>query len=282
MSFDNIRSWAKINLSLNIIKRLNNNYHQIESLVTFAELFDEIKIKLTEKKKHKISFKGKFCKGIKNNNTIIKLLNLLENEKIIKNQKFEIEVKKNIPQKAGLGGGSMNAASILKYMIDKKIINISKKKTEELANTIGSDVVLGLKKKNSILFKDGKIGRFNNKVNFYILMAKPQMGCSTKLIYNNVKKYSKSLYLNKSKLFFAEENLIKSGNGLEEVVFKKYPEIKILKYFLDSLPNVFFVRMTGSGSAIMAYFKSKKAVNNASKIFRKKYKSYWYIISKTI
>ena len=120
MSFDKINSWAKINLSLNVVKRLRNKYHKIESLITFVEIFDEIKIRFLKGKKNKIYFTGKFAKGIGKNNTISKLLNLLEKKKIIKNLKFEIVIKKNIPQKSGMGGGSMNASSILKYFIKKK------------------------------------------------------------------------------------------------------------------------------------------------------------------
>jgi len=282
MSFDKINSWAKINLSLNVVKRFRSKYHKIESLITFVEIFDEIKIRFLKGKKNKIYFTGKFAKGIGKNNTISKLLNLLEKKKIIKNRKFEIVIKKNIPQKSGMGGGSMNASSILKYFIKKKIINISSKKIQELAYKVGSDVVLGLEKKNSILFKNGKVGRVDNKINFHVLIVKPNIGCSTKSIYAGVKKYSKSRYINKNKLFFKTSNLIQSNNDLENVVFNKYPKIKKLKYFLSNLPYITFTRMTGSGSAIVAYFKSKKAANNASRIFRRKYKNYWYIISKTI
>ena len=78
MSFSKLKSWAKINLSLNVIKRLPTDYHKIESLITFVQLSDEIKIKTIDKVNHKISFSGKFSKGISKNNTIIKLLNLLE------------------------------------------------------------------------------------------------------------------------------------------------------------------------------------------------------------
>ena len=130
MKFKKLRSWAKINLSLNVIKRLPNNYHNIESLITFVQSFDEIKIKIIDKAKHKISFSGKFSKGIGKNNTIIELLNLLEKNKLIKNKKFEIKVTKNIPQKSGMGGGSMNAACILKYLMKKKIVNIPEKKSK--------------------------------------------------------------------------------------------------------------------------------------------------------
>ena len=78
MSFDKINSWAKINLSLNVVKRFRSKYHKIESLITFVEIFDEIKIRFLKGKKNKIYFTGKFAKGIGKNNTISKLLNLLE------------------------------------------------------------------------------------------------------------------------------------------------------------------------------------------------------------
>ena len=281
MSFIKLKSWAKINLSLNLIKRLSNNYHSIESLITFVQIFDEIKIKTLNKKEHKISFSGKFSKGIGKRNTVYKLLKLLEKKKII-NKKFEINIKKNIPQKSGMGGGSMNAASILSYFMKKRILNISNKKAKDLAYKVGSDVVLGLEKKNSILFKNKKIGRLNKKIDFHVLIVMANEGCSTKYIFSKVKKYSKPLYFNINKRFFETNYLVQSNNDLENVVFKKYSKIKNLKYFLSSLPNIVFTRMTGSGSALVAYFKSKKAANNAARIFRRKYKNYWYIVSKTI
>ena len=281
MSFIKLKSWAKINLSLNLIKRLSNNYHSIESLITFVQIFDEIKIKTLNKKEHKISFSGKFSKGIGKRNTVYKLLKLLEKKKII-NKKFEINIKKNIPQKSGMGGGSMNAASILSYFMKKRILNISNKKAKDLAYKVGSDVILGLEKKNSILFKNKKIGRLNKKIDFHVLIVMANEGCSTKYIFSKVKKYSKPLYFNINKRFFDTNYLVQSNNDLENVVFKKYSKIKNLKYFLSNLPNIVFTRMTGSGSAIVAYFKSKKAANNAARIFRRKYKNYWYIVSKTI
>ena len=282
MSFKKLKSWAKVNLSLNVIRRLPSNYHKIESLITFVQFSDEIKIKSIDAAKHKISFLGKFSKGIGTKNTVIKLLNLLEKKKLIKNKKFEIKVTKNIPQKSGMGGGSMNAACILKYLIKKKIVNISAKKANEIAYEVGADVVLGLEKKNSILLKNGKTVRLNNKLNFYVLIAMPKFGCSTKNIFSRVMKFSKPVYFKGNKAFFKINNLVQSKNDLENIVFKKYSKIKSLKHFLSSLPNAAFARMTGSGSAVVAYFKSKKTANNAAKIFKSNYKSYWYIVSKTI
>ena len=63
-------------------------------------------------------------KNISKINTISKLLKILDNKKLLNNKKFKIKVIKNIPQKAGMGGGSMNAASLLNFFIEKKIIKL--------------------------------------------------------------------------------------------------------------------------------------------------------------
>ena len=282
MNLKKLNSHAKINLSLNVIQRLPNKYHKIESLITFIKFSDEIKIKLTNNIKHKIYFFGNFSKGIGRNNTVTRLLNLLEKKNLIKSKKFEIRIKKNIPQKSGMGGGSMNAACILKYLMKKKFINISSKKAKEIAYEIGSDVALGLNKKNSILFKNGKIIQVEKKLNFNVLVVMPNFGCSTKRIFSEVKKFSKSIYSNTNKSYFSINNLLKSNNDLERVVLKKYSKTKKLKHFLSKLPKVIFVRMTGSGSAFVAYFKFKNSAKNAAKIFENKYKGYWFTVSKTI
>ena len=72
------------------------------------------------------------------------------------------------------------------------------------------------------------------------------------------------------------------NNDLEVVAFRKYSKLKSIKLFLSSLSNVLFVRMTGSGSSIVAYFHSNKACRVALKQFKSKFNSYWCITSKTI
>ena len=147
MKFQKIYSYAKINLSLNIIKRIRKNFHKIESLVTFAKLYDEILIKPINLDRNKIIFTGKFSKQIGKNNSIFNTLKILEKKNLLKGKKFEIRIKKNIPQRSGMGGGSMNAASVINYLIKKKKMKISKLKLLEVCKSIGSDVVLGLEKK---------------------------------------------------------------------------------------------------------------------------------------
>ena len=113
-----VKSFAKINLALNVVGK-SNKLHKVESLVAFIDLHDLIYINQIQSTNHKIVFIGKFSKNISSNNTVSKLLKILDEKKFIK-QKFNIKIIKNIPQKAGLGGGSMNAANILNFLIKKK------------------------------------------------------------------------------------------------------------------------------------------------------------------
>ena len=184
-----IKSYAKINLALNVIGK-TSLLHKIESIVAFVSLYDEISIKSVESNNHKISFFGDFSNGITKNNTLSKLIKVLEKKKLLKILKFQIKVKKNIPSKAGLGGGSMNAASVLNYFVNKKIIKVNKKELIKICKLIGSDVILGLYSTNTILYSNNQIKRFKNSKKIYALIVKPNFGCSTSQIYSKIRNYN--------------------------------------------------------------------------------------------
>lgn len=281
MSYDKIKSYAKINLALNITGK-TNSLHKIESIISFVSLHDEILIKRINSNKHIISFKGKFSKRIGKNNSISKLLDLLEKKKIIKGKKFHIKINKKIPIKAGLGGGSMNAASILKYFLKRKIVKISKKETIQITKAIGSDVILGLNSTYSVLTSRNKINNFKNSKLIHLLIVKPNFGCSTKEIYSKVKRFDRSQFNRPNKKMFTFDYLKIMKNSLEPIALAKYPKLKSVKVFLENLSGPIFVRMTGSGSALVAYFQSKKKRDDVKKQFYKKYKNYWCAAAKTI
>ena len=280
MNFNEIKSFAKINLALNVTGK-TSKLHKIESLVAFIDLHDLILIKKINSKNHQIIFSGKFSKNISPINTVSRLFGILDEKKLIRH-KFLVKIKKNIPQKAGLGGGSMNAASILKFLIEKKIVKISIKKIQNIARDIGSDVILGMSNTNTILTSKNEIRTFKNCRKLFTLIVKPNFGCSTKYIYSKVRKFDKAKFLNPKKKMFNIESLKKKKNSLEKIVLNKYPKLKKIKKYLERLEDPIFVRMTGSGSALVSYYYSKKQCNEARKKFKKDYKKYWCISSKTI
>ena len=213
-------------------------------------------------------------------NTVSKLLNLIDKKKLLKD-KFQIVIKKNIPPKAGLGGGSMNASSILNFLSKKRFIKLSKKEIINISDLIGSDVKLGIHSRNLILRSNNTIKTFPKK-RIFVLIVKPNFGCSTKKIYSKVKKFSKVKFNKSKKRMFNFDYLKKYKNDLELIAFNRYPKLKILKNFLEKISDIEFVRMTGSGSAIVAYFNSDKKCDEIAKKVNKKFKNCWCKISKTI
>ena len=277
-----INSYCKINISLRVIKKLKNGLHKINTFITFARIFDQIYLKEIKDTKDKISFYGKFKNKIsKSNNTISRILDLLRKNNFIKKIYFEIKVKKNIPTKSGLGGGSMNAASLLTFLVKKYNLRIKQKDLFKLAAKVGSDVIVGLKFQNAF-FNSGSntIKRYKNKLNLFVLLVKPDINCSTKLIYSKNRQFSKQ-YKNKDISKFGNF-FEKDVNDLEKVAFKIYPKIKRLKDYLNIQKKCIFSRMTGSGSVCVAYFKDYKAARKAEINLKNKFPNYWCKLSKAM
>ncbi len=282
MSYSKIRSYAKINLALNVVGK-SKFLHKIESIVGFINLYDEIWIRKIDNKNHQIKFIGQFSSNIKSNNTISLLLKNIDKKKLLKD-KFQIIVKKNIPVESGLGGGSMNASSIINFLFKKKLIVVKKKEILKISKAVGSDVVLGLysNSKSLLLKSNGIIENLPSKIKFYVLIVKPHFGCSTKKIYSKIQKFSKPQFYSSTKNILRKEFLKKLNNDLEEIAINDYPKMRILKSFLENLPDIEFVRMTGSGSAIIAYFTSVRKCKDAEKKVKKQFRNYWCKTSKTI
>ena len=188
----NIKSFCKINLSLRVLKKLPNGYHDNNSLITFCDLCDVISINKIKGLKDIITFSGKFKGGINyNSNTAVKVLNLLRKNNFLLNQSFKINIQKNIPHGSGLGGASSNAAVLLNYFNKRMNLKISKKKLMKLAEQIGFDVPISLEKRNTFLTgRKGKIIRLNERFRFNILIVYPNLICSTKKIYRKNRKKS--------------------------------------------------------------------------------------------
>ena len=281
MKTNELKSFAKINLALHVTGKLKK-LHKIESIVKFIELHDLISIKKINSDKHKVSFNGNFSKNIKKDNTVNKLFKILEKNKILNNQKFQVKIKKNIPQEAGLGGGSMNAATILNYLIKKNFIKIAQKQILQITKLIGSDVILGINPSSLILSSNGVVKQFLKTPEFNILLVRPNFGCSTKKIYSAVRKFRKPLLNNPKKNMMNLKYLLKYENDLEIIAFSKHQKLKIIKSFLEDLNQPLFVRMTGSGSVIVAYYQKKQDCKLAKVRFKRKFKNYWCNTSKTI
>ena len=214
-----IKSYSKVNLSLRILAKLKKSgMHSIETNSVLVNLFDEIS--LSRNKKNVTFFKGKFKSKIsKNNNSVINSLKLLKNLNIIKNS-YKIVIKKNIPVFAGLGGGTANSVSVIKYFMKNKI---NERNIRIFEKVIGSDFRLFLYK-SSFQKKIAKVSKSRNKINYPFLIIYPNLICKTKNIYKlnkTLSSSSRNLYYKKySKKNFIEK-IKKDRNDLQSIVEKK-------------------------------------------------------------
>lgn len=274
-----IKSYSKINLTLKVLNKFKSGMHNIETNSVLINLFDEINIQ--KNKKDIIVFKGKFKNKINSKkNTVIDTLRLLKNLKIIKDS-YKVIVKKNIPVYAGLGGGTSNSVSIIKYFLrnkfNEKLIRIFEQK-------IGSDFRLFL---NSYSFQKtiGKVFKTKNNIHSPILIMFPNINCKTKKVYKMVKNFSppsKHNYIKKTNETKFIENIRKDQNDLQKLVEKKYLTISRLIKVIKKQKDCIFSRMTGSGSACYGVFKSKKSAKFAMNKLKRKHPKYWCVVTKTI
>ncbi len=280
-----LKSPAKINLSLKIGKKINHQYHDIQSIIFLINLYDQITIKKITGDKDVLKFTGKFKKNIKlKNNSVSKAMYFLRKKNIISNSlNYEIKIKKNIPVFSGLGGGSSNAATIIKYFYKKyKIIDND---INYFAKYLGSDFKLFFKSNKIIQENFFKIKNFKFKQNYYLLIVYPFKKSSTKDVYSKFRKYEKierlKIFNMISKLKMIDK-LKSETNSLESIIISKFPVIKKVLKELSLLKKCQFSRITGTGSACFGLFLNKKDALLGLKLIKKRFPKFWCVLSRTI
>ena len=165
-----LKSYSKINLTLSVNKKLKSGLHEIQSYFCLINLSDKIKISKINKEKDQIFFKGPFAKSIKrSDNSILNLLKFLRKLKLISHF-YSINVIKNIPVFGGLGGGTSNAAFVLKSILKKKI---NKNLFNKLEKLTGSDLRLFFYRQGFLNnLKTIQISKKKTKIDFFTFPSK--------------------------------------------------------------------------------------------------------------
>ena len=276
-----IKSYSKINLTLKVNYKSRNGLHEIQTLYSWINLNDQININESKKNRDRIIFKGPFAKLVKKrNNTVLQLLKKLRELKLISNY-YSIAITKNIPVFSGLGGGTGNAAFILKFLLKSKINNDVLSKLEKV---IGTDLKLFFNRQGYL--KNLKtIVEIKKKHKFFFVLIQPKIKCSTKEIYSGVKNFSAKENFNKkmikSKNIFLDY-LRKSRNDLQFIVERKYPSINKLLQDINSEKGCYFSRLTGSGSVCYGLFRDQVFAKKALNKLKNKYPKFWFSLAKTV
>ncbi len=240
---------AKINLSLRILGRRNDGFHEIETLIAPISLCDQIEIDKTDCEKG-IEFS---CDDLSlptgDENLIVRgAKSFFAATKIT--PAISIELKKKIPHGAGLGGGSSDAASTLLALNDLFEAKLPRETLAEIAESIGSDIPFFIFQSAALCKGRGElVTPVKLKEELSILLLKPEFGVSTASAYHRWRDSQEIPGVSYAAQQFAKQSFM---NDLERPVFEKFVFLAQLKMWLLEQPEVGAALMSGSGSTMFA------------------------------
>jgi 4-diphosphocytidyl-2-C-methyl-D-erythritol kinase len=262
-----LESPAKVNLRLEILKRREDGYHELRTLLQKISLHDTLHFSL--KKEKGVSINTDHPKlPIGKDNLVYKAAQSMLKESDYKGGVC-IEIEKRIPLGAGLGGGSSNAATTLKAMNQLLKSNLSKKELMEMGLEIGADVPFFFLEGAAIGLGIGEqLKKKELPILWYVLIY-PNFEVSTLWAYQNFVLTNQQFHFNLHKFLRTPEGISRILlNHLEEVVSEKYPQISIMKKILLSAGALGSL-MTGSGPTVFGLFPEGKSAAGAYEKIRK-------------
>lgn len=255
--------YAKINLVLNVVKKLSNGYHELESIFCPIDFFDVINIYEHNEKKDIVISNVE----IPGENIILKAIRLMK-EKYNKEKYFyKIILTKNIFIGAGLAGGSSNAAGVIRGLNKLWKLNLTLEEMENIAVMVGADVPFCITNKIAYITGIGdniKFIKCNSNLILYCLLINPNFSVNTKEVFENYKvNYNTRQKNNIENSIKAFKNgdintIINSTyNDLEKVTLIKYPKLLDIKNEIEEAFDC-KVQMSGSGPTLFVLSENKK------------------------
>ena len=248
---------AKINLGLNIVSKRSDGYHNIETVFYPIALKDGLEIlPSNDKKAYRL-----YETGIKTNskphfNLVVKALLLLSDENLMPN--LDIHLLKNIPNSAGLGGGSSDAAFMLKLLNQTYSLDLTNDELRQIAVKIGADCPFFINNKPAFASNIGdELEEIDLSLDdYYFVVIKPDIAVSTKEAYELIVPKKPEVSLKEIVRLPINKWSELMHNDFEIPIFRKHPLIgEIKQHLYDS--GAVYASMSGSGTSVYGLFEIK-------------------------
>ncbi len=256
---------AKINLTLRVLGKNETGFHIIDSITAFPDFGDEIEI-FTNSSCDQLEISGPFSKDLEGDNIVVKALEYFRKETIW-TQPVTIKIFKQIPVAAGLGGGSADAACVLKMLnLLAPKARISGERMREIGLNLGSDVPACLSGKTLKMEGRGeKLSLIGRIPSMPILLVNPNIKLSTKAVFETFSKKDLFKPADENADVDVEEIFKNIGrntpNDLIEPAIKLAPVIKEVLFVLRNLKGIRTFGMSGSGATCFALFEPSDTVS---------------------
>lgn len=271
-----LKSPCKVNLFLDITSKREDGYHLIESLFHTVNLYDILTIE--ESTSFKVTTTGKYRLNDDNEDNILPRIFLFFKDSMNLKKSYKINIEKNIPNGAGLGGGSSNAGVLIKFLLE----DLKIKEDETLIKTFskfGADIPFFIKQGMSWVNGIGEnIFNYDYTLPYKIIIIYPNIHVSTKIAYSNFKSkdFNKANFLAFKSIFDNKKldfNNIYNNlyNVFENNVFTLDPKIKEYKEEMQNKINK-KIMMSGSGSSLFTLYDSDdKKIENDYNILKEEF-----------
>ncbi len=255
---------AKINLGLNIVGKRDDGYHNLETVFYPIPITDALEIKYMDEKfpspspcDLKITGNAVDCK--EDDNLVVKAYNLLAADYQL--PRVHAHLVKRIPSQAGLGGGSADAAYMIRLLDERFRLNIGIPEMERYAARLGADCAFFITAEpayaegigNELMPIDGKGG---DLAGYYLTVVKPDIAVSTREAYASITPAKPAKCCREIVRQPIDTWRDELTNDFEKTVFAIYPELADIKQKLYDKGAV-YAAMSGSGSAIFGIFRHK-------------------------
>lgn len=264
---------AKINLGLDVVRRLENGYHEVKMIMQTIDLYDELSFRVRKDPDIILSIDNQQLSI--SDNLIIHAAKMMQEQYSIR-QGIEISLKKNIPIAAGMAGGSTDAAATIIAMNELFELNLSQEEMCEKAVRIGADVPFCIMGGTALSQGIGeKLTPIEMTLNPYLLIAKPPICVSTKEVYENLHVETISKHPDMDAVLADISNGDLDGmcshmeNILENVTVTRHPVISEIKTFMEE-NGAKKALMSGSGPTVFGIYESKEAAQKAAALLKEK------------
>lgn len=279
-----LKSRAKINLSIDVLGRREDGYHLVEMIMQTIDLYDIIKIKELDINTIAITSNSSNI-PLDENNIVYKAINLLKEEFNI-NKGVEVFIQKNIPIAAGMAGGSSNAAAVLVGLNKIWDLNLSQQELQKIGFKLGADVPFCISGRAALAEGVGEELTYIKPLpkDVSILVCKPNIFVSTQKVYqgldlNNMGKRPNNEYLidclNKGDIKSLAENM---ANVLESVTSREYKEIEEIENIMMN-NNALGSMMSGSGPTVFGLYTNEVDALKAKEELQKTYDQVYVVSS---
>lgn len=255
---------AKINLGLNIVSKREDGYHNLETVFYPIPLYDVLEIKYMDEKFPSdtacdLKVTGNVVDCDEQKNLVVKAYHILAADYQL--PRIHTHLYKHIPSQAGLGGGSSDAAFMIRLLDERFRLNIGNPEMERYAARLGADCAFFIEAEPAYAEGIGDVlmpadGPDGNLQGYYLCVVKPDVAVSTKEAYSAItpKKPAKSCRdIVRQPIETWKEELV---NDFEEPIFKMHPKLEAIKQKLYDQGAV-YASMSGSGSALYGIFKEE-------------------------